>query len=58
MFKYILSIQLFLTSLFAHNEGAVHAHFFTNLHVEDFTLILIVFIAGFMLFKHFYKEAK
>ena len=55
--KYLVIIGLLFSGLFAHGTTEVHQHFFSTLHVEDFTLVLIAFIAGFMLFKYFRSEA-
>ncbi len=54
--KYILVFQLFLSTLFAHDNVDTHIHFFTTLHAEEFVLFTVTFIAGFGLFKYISKE--
>jgi|FLOH01.1.fsa_nt_gi hypothetical protein len=54
--KFLLVIQLLLSSAFAHGSSEPHIHFFSFLHVENFVMVIAVLILGFSLFKYFIKE--
>jgi len=54
--KYILTLMLFVTSLFAHGKFESHLHFFNNLHMGDFLLLLMSLIAGVFIYKYLKKE--
>ncbi len=54
--KYLLSFLFLLTSLFAHGTGENHLHFFTALHIESFTLLIVGFIAAVSIYKYKNRE--
>jgi len=52
-----ISVSLFLfTALLAHGTGENHLHFFSTLHVESFTLLIIGLIAAVSLYKYINRE--
>ncbi len=52
-----ISIFLFLfTALFAHTAGDNHLHFFSTLHIEAFTLLMVGFIAAISIYKYINRE--
>jgi len=55
--KYILSFLFFLSSLFAHTTGENHPHFFSTMHIESFTVLIVGFIIVAALYKYIKKEA-
>ena len=54
--KFLLTFLLFLTTLFAHGSEQVHSHFFSSLHLIDFTLVAVGSIVLFSTYKFFKKE--
>ena len=54
--KYILTLMLFVTSLFSHVRFESHLHFLNSFHLTDFLLLLINMIAVIFIYKYFQKE--
>lgn len=55
--KYLLSFLFFLTSLFSHGTTESHPHFFSTLHIEPFTLLIVGLIAVVSLYKYMNRES-
>jgi len=55
--KYLLSFLYLLTNLFAHGTAENHPHFFTALHIEQFTLLIVGLIAVVSLYKYMNRES-
>jgi len=56
--KYILTLMLLVTSLFAHERFESHLHFLNSFHLIDIFLIFINMIAAISIYKYFKKETR
>lgn len=54
--KHMFTFLFLMSVLSAHITDDAHPHFFSSMHVEDLTLVLICFIVGFIVFKAMKKE--
>ena len=54
--RYLLTIGLLFSGLFAHAGDMQHLHFFSSLHVESFILILGGLIATYFIYEKVLKR--
>lgn len=54
--KYMVILQLFFATLFAHGKEHEHLHFFSSLHVEYFILFIVGLLGAYLVYNRFFKD--